>query len=472
MLHELIEPRTTLLTVALLYVVLPLNAWYAMADQRSTQVAQWCGAGLIAAVGVGLIGARGSMPDVLSFHLGNSLTVAAMLIWAQVLRGHLGRSWSTALVPVATLTFLLAYTLIHVWSPTLSSNFSRLVLCLLSLQIAWLAGQAALRFGMVHAWPIALVYGLLAMAFAYQIGGLVLEPGRTPDPFSPTTDAALVAMAALATAVVGSFSYVGLVLGEAIRHNSAQRAEQARLYETIRLAREIARLDRDQSLQLVSASISHELRQPLTAALTNAQVATQGVLSGRASPATLTGLLDHIETNIRRTADILDRLRNLRSDGHVPHNCLDLRTLLKARVDALHHTLLTHGIRVDWNMDCTESRVHGDPLELSQVIDNILRNAIEAMVGAPKRLLSISLENDEHHLRLRIRDSGKGLEPSIAAQVTEVFFTTKSDGMGVGLSLSRALIERHGGNLLFETPTEGGACVSIELPIRCGQAGC
>jgi signal transduction histidine kinase len=472
MLHELIDPRTTLLIAAVMYLLLALSAWYAMAGQRSAQVAQWCAAGLVAAVGVGLVGARGSVPDVLSFHVGNCLCVMALLIWAQVLRSHLERTYPAAHIAVAVGVFALLYSLIHLWSPVLSALFSRLALGLLSAHVAWLAALTARHLGTPNGWPIAAVYGLLAAAFLVQVGNLLVHPVDALSPFSPTLGSVMIALAALGTAIVGSFSYVGLVLDEAVKENGRRLAEQARLFETIHLAEQIALLDRDMSLQVMSAAISHELAQPLTAALTSVQVAGQGVRTGRIGTAALQGLIDQVDTNMGRTAEILDRLAALRAPTRQAGPCIDLRTLLGARVEALRQTLRSKGIAVDWSLPEVAARVHGDPLELSQVIDNLLRNAIEAMEGAPRRLLTLSLSADAGRLRLTIRDTGKGLDADTTAQAMQPFFTTKADGMGVGLSISRAFIERHGGTLHITGEPGGGACVSIELPVRCGDGAC
>jgi len=472
MIHEAIEPRTTLLIAAVLYLALALSAWYAMAGQRSMRVAQWCAAGLLAAVGVGLISARGNVPDLLSFHAGNTLCVMALLIWAQVLRSHLGWAYQTERVAAAVAAFLLLYTVVYSWSPALTGQITRLVLGLLSAHVAWLAALAARRLGTANGWPIAAVYGLLAAGLLGQAGSLLMNPVDMPSPLSPTVGSALIALAALATAIVGGFSYVGLVLDEAVKANSHKLAEQARLFETIHLAEQVALLDRDMSLQVMSAAISHELSQPLTAALTSAQVASQGVRSGRLGVEALKGLVDQVDNNITRTAAILARLDDLRAQTRQANCCLDLRALLTARVEALRQTLLSKGIDVDWSLPEVEARVHGDPLELSQVIDNLLRNAIEAMEGTPRRLLTLSLSFEARRLRLTIRDTGKGLDPGTAAQAMQAFFTTKPEGMGVGLSISRTFIERHGGTLQIDGEPGGGACVSISFPVSCGDGLC
>jgi len=466
MLHEAIDPRTTFFVAAVLYVLLALSAWFAMAGQRSTQVAQWCAAGLIAALGIGLIGARGGVPNLLSYHVGNTLCFMALLIWAQVLRSHLGRAYPPKHIVAAVAGFLLLYNLTYSWAPLQIGQFSRLGLGLLSAHVAWLATLVARRLSTPNGWPIAAAYGLLSAALLTQFASQLLSPVDELSPFSATTGAVMIALAALVTAIVGSFCYVGLVLDEAVKANSDSLAEQARVFETIHLAEQIALINQDSSLQVLSAAISHELAQPLTAALTSAQVAHQRVQMGRLSVETLHVLVDQVDTNMTRAAAILERLDSLRSHSQQSMRCLDLRALLSGRMAVLQQTLCSKDISVVWNLsDGFDTRVHGDALELSQVIDNLLRNAIEAMEDMPRRQLTIGLSGEANRLRLTISDTGKGLDPDTAGQAMQAFFTTKSDGMGIGLSIVRAFTERNGGTLQLDALPDGGASVSVEFPV-------
>ena len=109
--------------------------------------------------------------------------------------------------------------------------------------------------------------------------------------------------------------------------------------------------------------------------------------------------------------------------------------------------------------------VQGDAIQLSQVVLNVLRNAIEAVQLVPDRVIQIQLTRSAGVAALKIRDSGRGLDPGLADRAGTPYFTTKPDGLGLGLSIATAILHQHQGSLVLRNAVGGGACVDIRLPL-------
>jgi two-component system sensor kinase FixL len=108
--------------------------------------------------------------------------------------------------------------------------------------------------------------------------------------------------------------------------------------------------------------------------------------------------------------------------------------------------------------------VHGDKVQLSQIVLNVYRNAIQAMANSSVRIINVSIDRDEQRVFLRVHDSGAGLDESLKTKVGQPFFTTKEDGLGVGLSISKTIAEMHSGSLTITNAVGGGALAELNLP--------
>ena len=131
--------------------------------------------------------------------------------------------------------------------------------------------------------------------------------------------------------------------------------------------------------------------------------------------------------------------------------------------------LLTHDIRknhieFEWDFEDEESVVMGDKVQLSQILLNVYRNAIEAMSHSQLRKIFVSVGKQDDRVVVRVRDTGPGLDESMRSNIGMPFVTTKSDGLGVGLSISQSIAEKHSGSLAITNAKDGGALVELNLP--------
>lgn len=255
----------------------------------------------------------------------------------------------------------------------------------------------------------------------------------------------------------------------AVQDVSAQRvAELAR----DKLRSELAQLARAMSLSTMAASIAHEVNQPLAGIIMNASASLR-MLS--LSPPNVEGAIETARRTIRdgnRASDVITRLRNLFKRGAATVEQLDLDDAIREVLGLLANDLQRARIALTVELSGAPPLIVGDRVQLQQVIMNILRNSIDAFGDAPllnRRILVRSAYGDRE-VRVVVEDSGVGLETTDVERLFDAFHTTKLNGMGIGLSVSRSIIEAHSGRIWAEPNPSGGAIFGISLPLD-GGAG-
>jgi len=235
------------------------------------------------------------------------------------------------------------------------------------------------------------------------------------------------------------------------------------------LRSELAHVSRVATLGALTASIAHEVNQPLSGIVTNASTCMRML---NADPPNLDGARETARRTIRdghRASDVITRLRALFGKQDVVTEPVDLNEAAREVIALSLSELQRGGVILRTELAEDLPRVTGDRVQLQQVVLNLLRNASDAMsvVEDRPRQLTIRTERDDEGVRLTVQDAGVGFDPRAANRLFEAFYTTKDDGMGIGLSVSRSIIESHHGRLRA-TPNDGpGATFSFSLP--CGN---
>ncbi|HXY53011.1 MAG TPA: PAS domain-containing protein [Terriglobales bacterium] len=231
---------------------------------------------------------------------------------------------------------------------------------------------------------------------------------------------------------------------------------------------ELAKVARVTSLGVLTASIAHEVNQPLSGIITNASTCLR-MLS--AEPPNVDGARETARRTIRdgnRASDVITRLRTLYSKKDPQLELMDLSETAR-EVTSLSVSELQQN-RVVLRQELAEDlpAVIGDRIQLQQVIMNLLRNASEAMstVDRPRELLIRTELEEGNRVRLSVKDVGVGFEPQVLDKLFDAFFTTKSDGMGIGLSISRSIIDAHQGRLWATANSGPGATFSFSIPCQ------
>jgi signal transduction histidine kinase len=230
---------------------------------------------------------------------------------------------------------------------------------------------------------------------------------------------------------------------------------------------ELAHVARITTLNALTASIAHEINQPLASLVTNASICLRRL---NADPPNVDGARDRVQRTINdanRASDVIKRLRALFGKKEFRLENLDLNELT-AEVIALSLSDLQRN-RVILRSELAEDLppIIGDRVQLQQVTLNLLRNASDAMVGVddrPRQLLVRTQREENDRVRLSVQDAGCGVNPEDFERLFEAFYTTKNGGMGIGLSLSRSIIERHQGRLWAEPNDGPGITFSFSIP--------
>lgn len=247
-----------------------------------------------------------------------------------------------------------------------------------------------------------------------------------------------------------------------IRDLTERQQTEARLQE---LQSELVHISRLTAMGEMASTLAHELNQPL-AAISNYIKGSQRILEAATdeNSATLRDALAKAADQAMRAGHIIRRLRDFVSRGESERRVENITKLIEEASALALVGIKDRGIRVQFQFDPSVDLVLADRVQVQQVLLNLIRNAMDSMENAPVRELLIAVRPDEgNHIRVSVSDSGSGIAPEIAEQLFQPFVTTKRQGMGVGLSISRTIIEAHGGRIWVEANAKGGTTFHFTL---------
>jgi signal transduction histidine kinase len=239
------------------------------------------------------------------------------------------------------------------------------------------------------------------------------------------------------------------------------------MIERQRAQAELARVGRLTTMGELVASIAHEVNQPLTGIVINADACQHWLNRSEPNLEKVRDVLSHIDQDGRRAAQIIENLRALTKKSGPQLGRLDINGAIQ-EILALTRTELTqHNLVLHTDLSTSDRTVFGDRVQLQQVMLNLIMNGIEAMSAVMDRpkVLTISSEPVETGgVLVVVKDTGAGIDPATADRIFESFFTTKPNGMGIGLSICRSIIEAHGGRFWASPNTPHGAVFQFTLP--------
>jgi C4-dicarboxylate-specific signal transduction histidine kinase len=253
---------------------------------------------------------------------------------------------------------------------------------------------------------------------------------------------------------------------------SQRRRRQLAEAETRQRAHEVARMNRRAVASEMSATIAHELSQPLTAILSNAEAAHDLLGENNVDPKKIREIVSDIIEEDARASELIGRFRKLLRKDENKSESVDLNELVESALHLLQGEVIKRRINVETALAADLPAIAGDPVQLQQVLLNLLVNAMDA-VGSktpPRRLISISTRANGRYVEVDVTDSGNGIAADDQKRVFEPFFTTKAQGLGLGLSICSTIVMAHKGKLGIRNNDHGGATAVLSLPFAAASA--
>ncbi len=253
----------------------------------------------------------------------------------------------------------------------------------------------------------------------------------------------------------------------------AYRDSEARLKEaqaeTINLNLEMAHLNRIMTMNELAASFAHEINQPLGAIINNASVAKILNSNSVEGKGNLGEILEDIVGDAQRAGQIIRKIRGVMQKGESVFIPIDINNLIDSVIALYENSSNLHHISVVTEKDERLVPVKGDEVRLQQVLINLITNAMEAMSDSPQKVLTFKTLYSGDMVKISISDTGTGIEKGSAEQVFDPFYTTKRDGIGIGLRLCRSIIEEHGGKIWIESNGGTGTTFQFTLKVFSGE---
>jgi PAS domain S-box-containing protein len=243
-----------------------------------------------------------------------------------------------------------------------------------------------------------------------------------------------------------------------------QRAEQS----LIQAQTELSNLSHRLGMGELAASIAHELNQPLTAVVTNAYACREWLQASPPNVDRASTTAQSIVQESKRASEVVARVRALFRKEIDSRNSVDLNLLIQDLVRLLHDDAIRRRVSIYVDLQPGLPRTTVDPVQLQQVLLNLTTNGMDAMMSqeSNRDLVISSRRVGDDAIRIRVRDSGVGIDPEIAGKIFDPFFTTKTEGIGMGLAISRNIIEAHDGKIWVSPVASGGSCFQFTIPVR------
>jgi PAS domain S-box-containing protein len=238
--------------------------------------------------------------------------------------------------------------------------------------------------------------------------------------------------------------------------------------ESYRARRELQRMERVSRMGELTASLAHELNQPLTAILSNARAALRFLQSDRLDLAELREILQDIANDDKRASDIIRGVRFMLKQEEIEQETISINDVLRDMISLFHSEAIIRNIEVEMDLADPLPLVHVDRVQIQQVILNLIMNAADIMSHSGpenRKVILQTLPIDPATVQVAVRDFGTGIAEKDLDHIFEPFFTTKRSGLGMGLSICRSIIEAHGGRIWVANNPDKGVTFYFELPV-------
>ena len=460
-----LDIKTAYFLTGFISLLMPALTWQVLKNDRSRPIALWCIGGFFIGFGSILISIRDTIPDWISFFIAQAFIASAILMRIQALKVELGK-------PLKTKWMVLAFILHLIIFEYIRSSLNNTLVRIQYSDMIYLMGFIYIIKQCYHlsklpnsksALWIGFVYALVALSFLKTLIGLSLG-SMTPDIIVINSTSMSIPIIAMISTIIGNLAYINISLECNLYKEKTNLINAAKVNEE-QLLNQIAQLNRQHSLGEMSAAFSHELTQPLTAILTNSEIIKLTLQDTPVNLKNIEHFVDRIEQNTLRANQIIEKIRQFIAPHTIKKTRLNANKIAKETAELIKSLAKTNKITLSFDLSKTSLIVLADHTQLSQVLFNLFRNAIEAMQNCAERTLYIQTGIENNHAFIKVRDTGPGISPENINNIGTQFFTTKANGLGLGLSISKSIIEQNDGQLLIGNHPLQGAEFTVVLPL-------
>jgi len=455
---------TAYLIAGVLYLIMPLTVWQVLRKQGVASNTLWCLGGMTFGLSLILLGLRDQLPQALTYTTAIWLLLLGPLLRSAALRIELNRPVRLVWVLLGSVIFIAVYVFFHAILNNADLRFlwASCVVSAAFMWSAWLARAIYLRDRSISSQWIFVFYMAIAVLLFLRLPVVVLSNG---SPTAMTQDPVSVFLIfwVVTSAIVSNIGFLGMFIERMNRQALESAKVQARQEEMARLSDQIAQLDRRRSVGEIAASLAHELSQPLTNIyLISDRLELEVKMRNDHS---LDMYFADMNRNVQSAGDILGRIRGFIRSKDTAFERVEIAQTISDVKALIHDLAYNESVDIQVSLPTSTLAVRADTVQLSQIFLNVIRNAIQATDGQAQRQLLIRVWREEDSAHISFTDNGPGLPPESSERVGSAFFSTKPDGLGVGLSISKSIAQLHGGSLSIGNSPSGGAVVHLQLPV-------
>ena len=487
-----LDTQTTIFMTCFVYLILHGAIWLALQEYRSFQVKLWCASGMLSGMAVVLLSMRGLVSEFLFLYVAQLLMLAGNGGRMVALRMYLlpesqNRVYWTYGLACITYFILFVYLMAVLnadWEALILFNAFYAVLCIDYFRIGLQLHRKRKSLG-----ANLLMWGGLILSFSLAMRTIGVALGGSIDElYQPSWHQAIMVVGQFITITLCNVAFLRIFLEIAEQKKLAvaheltvtnERADEIQrtslilkqlLEEREEIIRQLTLFNKTAGMGALVASLAHELNQPLSVIQTNAGM-IELVLNDHEAKLNQDTRIDKALTGLRnanqRAATIISTLRNMFGQGPKTISSFDFNELVKDVLLLCQPTFNREGIQVQIQLHTVALNFTGDKSQLQQVLLNLITNAIEAFPATFEGLKNITIQTniENNRIVMSVADNGVGISPEIEAVVFELLRTNKESGMGIGLWLSKTIIDTHQGNISFTTQVNQGTRFVVNLPL-------